>query len=60
MSFDLALLVLLAAAMHAAWNALDAGSVRVVSGQRLLALIRGAGPPETWLPRTDGAAADAA
>lgn len=39
----------------AAWTALDAGPVRMVSGQRLLALIRGAGPPETWLPRPGGA-----
>ncbi|MCY4590031.1 MAG: restriction endonuclease [Alphaproteobacteria bacterium] len=44
----------------AAWTALDAGSVRMVSGQGLLALIRGAGPPETWLPRPGGAGTGAA
>ncbi len=45
---------------NAAWTALDAGPVRMVSGQRLLALIRGAGPPETWLPRPGGAGTGAA
>lgn len=39
----------------AAWAALDAAPVLMVSGQGLLALIRGAGPPETWLPRPGGA-----
>ena len=40
---------------QSAWAALDAGPVLIVSGQGLLALIRGAGPPESWLPRPDGA-----
>ena len=45
---------------NAVWTALDAGQVKVVSGQRLLALIRGAGPPETWLPRREGTGSGAA
>lgn len=34
----------------AAWKALESANVQMVSGQRLIALLKGAGPTETWLP----------